>query len=194
MKHRGFEPRTTWLKVKCSTTWANAPSVIQLAFFRRQCPEPESNQWHEDFQSSALPTELSGLTNWVAGTGFEPMTFGLWARRASRLLHPAILCCIWYVFLFKNIPEKENGWRWIRTTEANCSRFTVCPLWPLGNLPIIQFNIKLYKADDRTRTDNLLITNQLLCQLSHVGNYLNGAYRARTYDPLLVRQMLSQLS
>ena len=28
--------------------------------------------------------------------------------------------------------------------------------------------IKL-KADDRTRTDNLLITNQLLCQLSHIG-------------------------
>ena len=26
-----------------------------------------------------------------------------------------------------------NGWRWIRTTEAICSRFTVCPLWPLGN-------------------------------------------------------------
>ena len=50
----------------------------------------------------------------------------------------------------------------------------------------------MYKADDRTRTDNLLITNQLLCQLSHVGT--DGAYRARTYDPLLVRQMLSQLS
>ena len=27
------------------------------------------------------------------------------------------------------------------------------------------------KADDRTRTDNLLITNQLLCQLSHIGMY-----------------------
>ena len=26
-----------------------------------------------------------------------------------------------------------------------------------------------HKADDRTRTDNLLITNQLLCQLSHIG-------------------------
>ena len=50
----------------------------------------------------------------------------------------------------------------------------------------------MYKADDRTRTDNLLITNQLLCQLSHIG--INGTYRARTYDPLLVRQMLSQLS
>ena len=53
------------------------------------------------------------------------------------------------------------------------------------------------KADDRTRTDNLLITNQLLCQLSHIGlqkSLQNGAYRARTCDPLLVRQMLSQLS
>ena len=56
------------------------------------------------------------------------------------------------------------------------------------------------KADDRTRTDNLLITNQLLCQLSHIGKTptksfsKDGTYRARTYDPLLVRQMLSQLS
>ena len=86
---------------------------------------------------------------------------------------------------------------------------------------------RLFKADDRTRTDNLLITNQLLCQLSHIGtkpygkwmgvdsnhrsnlqqiyslsplatretiHKMNGTYRARTYDPLLVRQMLSQLS
>ena len=50
------------------------------------------------------------------------------------------------------------------------------------------------KADKRTRTVNLLITNQLLCQLSHIGIFINGTYRARTYDPLLVRQMLSQLS
>ena len=62
---------------------------------------------------------------------------------------------------------------------------------------------KWYKADDRTRTDNLLITNQLLCQLSHIGIFAalnlqqalsSGTYRARTCDPLLVRQMLSQLS
>ena len=33
-----------------------------------------------------------------------------------------------------------NGWRWIRTTEAICSRFTVCPLWPLGNPSISQNN------------------------------------------------------
>ena len=54
-----------------------------------------------------------------------------------------------------------------------------------------------HEADERTRTVNLLITNQLLCQLSHIGILafrLNGTYRARTCDPLLVRQMLSQLS
>ena len=91
MSHRGLEPRTTWLKVKCSTAWASGPSPTFRHF---KCPEPESNQWHEDFQSSALPTELSGhvrLKSLVAGIGFEPMTFGLWARRASRLLHPALL-------------------------------------------------------------------------------------------------------
>ena len=31
-------------------------------------------------------------------------------------------------------------WRgWIRTTEAESSRFTVCPHWPLGNTPIFSF-------------------------------------------------------
>ena len=29
--------------------------------------------------------------------------------------------------------------------------------------------VQIKEADDRTRTDNLLITNQLLCQLSHIG-------------------------
>ena len=41
----------------------------------------------------------------------------------------------------------HNGQRWIRTTEANCSRFTVCPLWPLGNLPIYQ--IRKMRSDKK---------------------------------------------
>ena len=31
-----------------------------------------------------------------------------------------------------------GGW-WIRTTEGIASRFTVCPLWPLGKSPIFIF-------------------------------------------------------
>ena len=60
------------------------------------------------------------------------------------------------------------------------------------SLPPLAARESIHKADKRTRTVNLLITNQLLCQLSHIG--INGTNRARTYDPLLVRQMLSQLS
>ena len=29
-----------------------------------------------------------------------------------------------------------GGRGWIRTTEVSDNRFTVCPLWPLGNPPI----------------------------------------------------------
>ena len=56
-----------------------------------------------------------------------------------------------------------GGGRWIRTTEGIASRFTVCPLWPLGNSPI--FNCA--GAGGRTRTPDLLITNQLLYRLSY---------------------------
>ena len=33
----------------------------RLSTLKKRCPEPESNQRHRDFQSLALPTELSGL-------------------------------------------------------------------------------------------------------------------------------------
>ena len=108
------------------------------------------------------------------------MTSGLWARRASRLLHPAII----YFIICNYWKSNSNGQRWIRTTEAICSRFTVCPLWPLGNLPIYtQYEI-MWKADDRTRTDNLLITNQLLCQLSHIGIF-NCQMTPTGFEPVL---------
>ena len=48
---------------------------------------------------------------------------------------------------------------------------------PFGHSGIHPYGIVFHKADDRTRTDNLLITNQLLCQLSHIGilpNYLGN--------------------
>ena len=51
-----------------------------------------------------------------------------------------------------------------------------------------------FGAGDGTRTRDLLITNQLLYQLSYTSILMDGSNRARTCDILLVRQTLSQLS
>ena len=139
MRHRGFEPRTTWLKVKCSTDWANIPHIIDLhqLCVPRTGIEPVTRGFSvlcstdcAIWASIFLWWNNSRHKKRVAGAGFEPTTFGLWARRASRLLHPAT------IFNWQ-MNHHLNGWRWIRTTEAICSRFTVCPLWPLGNPSII---------------------------------------------------------
>jgi hypothetical protein len=55
------------------------------------------------------------------------------------------------------------------------SRFTVCPSWPLWYLP--SYVVVLYcplkmRAEERTRTADRLITNQLLYQLSYFGLFL----------------------
>ena len=98
----------------------------------------------------------------------------------------------------KNLPKQvllSGGGRWIRTTEGIASRFTVCPLWPLGKSPIFScclngagrrtrlikkqlISIALFTqavaligAGRRTRTPDLLITNQLLYQLSYTSKY-----------------------
>ena len=65
-----------------------------------------------------------------------------------------------------------GGQGWIRTTEVTDGRFTVCSLWPLGNLPIFSFADG--GAGGRTRTPDLLITNQLLYQLSYTSMSLNA--------------------
>ena len=62
---------------------------------------------------------------------------------------------------------------------------------PVGHLGISP--VPIHGANGRIRTPDLLITNQLLYQLSYT-SVLGGNNRARTYDPLLVRQVLSQLS
>ena len=60
----------------------------------------------------------------------------------------------------------RGGRGWIRTTEVVDGRFTVCSLWPLGNSSILNCG-----AGGRTRTPDLLITNQLLYQLSYTSIY-----------------------
>ena len=80
----------------------------------------------------------------------------------------------------------HNGWRRIRTFEGGANRFTVCPLWPLGNPSIKPIN----------GLEPLTCWLQISCSANWaISAYLeNGTNRARTCDPLLVRQVLSQLS
>ena len=128
----------------------------------KTCPEPESNQRHEDFQSSALPTELSGHRLYkslscgsriwtcdlrvMSPTSFQTapsrdIKLNSHKRKAddrtrtdNLLITNQLLCQLSHI----GASLQANGWRWIRTTEALSSRFTVCPLWPLGNPPITQ--------------------------------------------------------
>ena len=56
----GNEARTRYLHL-------GKVALYQMRYARRWCPEPESNQRHGDFQSPALPTELSGQIFFRAG-------------------------------------------------------------------------------------------------------------------------------
>ena len=84
------------------------------------------------------------------------------------------------------------GCGWIRTTEVEDSRFTVCPIWPLWNTPNVNVHFlafsfqlsalkflmadglrltadSLFGASSRTRTNDRWITNLVLYQLSYRG-------------------------
>ena len=52
---------------------------------------------------------------------------------------------IWQKNSRANMLWSSSGWRRIRTFEGIASRFTVCPLWPLGNPSVNEFII--YKEE-----------------------------------------------
>ena len=81
----------------------------------------------------------------VAGTGLEPATFGLWARRATNCSTPR--------------------WKWWREKDSNLRsrRRQIYSLLPLAARESLQKN----GAGDRNWTHNLLITSQLLYLLSY---------------------------
>ena len=55
-------------------------------------------------------------------------------------------------------------------SKALAGRFTVCSHWPLGHPSRGIDHSPKSLADNRNRTDDLLITSQLLYQLSYVGD------------------------
>ena len=84
----------------------------------------------------------------VAEAGLEPTTFGLWARRATNCSTPR-----WK--LIKKVVERVG----FEPTKRNAADLQSAPFSHSGTSP--------FGAGNRTWTHNLLITSQLLYQLSY---------------------------
>ena len=85
----------------------------------KSCRRPESNRYGyhypRDFKSRAS-----------ASSATTAYFFHTYLSLKSECIRAGTITLSRYV----------NGRRWIRTTEGSASRFTVCPLWPLGNSPM----------------------------------------------------------
>ncbi len=120
----------------------------------------DSNLRIHESKSCALPTWLIPNIYVVSAQGFEPRTHALEGRCSIQLSYaPTIYICI----SNKNGADEGSrtptpmaldpkssasansatsahffggGW-WIRTTEVDDNRFTVCPLWPLGKSSVL---------------------------------------------------------
>ncbi len=78
-----------------------------------------------------------------------------------------------------SFPKKEVGGDGFEPSKQFAADLQSVPFGHSGIHPYIQL-----KADDRNRTDNLLITNQLLCQLSHIGTLEHRTFRQTTQNGL----------
>ena len=99
----------------------------------------------------------------VAGAGLEPATFGLWARRATNCSTPRHLV-------------GGIGFEPMKAKPAD-----------LQSAPFNHSGIRPHGASNRTRTYDLLITNQLLYQLSYAStfsdksNYTHRSWYCQAY-------------
>ena len=84
----------------------------------------ESNQQPADYKSAALP-----LSQWSLFGGNNR------DRTCDPLLVRQMLSQLSYASII-NLKILNGGGGRIRTIETKRNRFTVCPLWPLGNSPI----------------------------------------------------------
>ena len=92
----GFEPATLALARRCSTT-EPLPHIW--------CRDPESNWGHADFQSAALPTELS-RQKMAELTGIEPAISGVTGRHVNRYTTAPLAGSV-----YTNAPKKSTARR-----------------------------------------------------------------------------------
>ncbi len=67
--------------------------------------------------------------------------------------------------------QNKMGGEGFEPSKLSQQIYSLPPLTTRESTQKLYLFLKKKKADDRTRTDNLLITSQLLCQLSHIGVY-----------------------
>ena len=85
-----------WLRFNCIYSDSTFPNSILLPFINR-IDKPFSGIFEKIGKRKDGFEKPSCL---VAGAGFEPTTFGLWARRATELLYPAIYnSAVFYSFI-----------------------------------------------------------------------------------------------
>ena len=118
--------------------------------------------------------------------GFEPTTSAVTGRRSNQLSHQANKSSTNLLSIKKWTLGDSNpgptGYEPVALTN-----------WAKG--PNLKKTLFSDKADDRTRTDNLLITNQLLCQLSHIGILnLNDSNGNRTRVTAVKGRCLNRLT
>ena len=77
-----------------------------------------------------------------------------------------------------------GGW-WIRTTESNANRFTVCPLWPLGKSSTLELVIGI---------EPTTCWLQVSCSTVEPHQHIGGNSRTWTCDPMINSHLLYQLS
>ena len=93
------------------------------------------------------------------------------------------------LILTKKRERKQRCKNLIKTNRRNAGKFNISPTFQCCRRPESNRYGRLVPQDFKSCASASSATAAFLAQTSP-----NGAYRARTYDPLLVRQMLSQLS
>ncbi len=166
----GIEPPTLWASITCSTDWAIGPKWRS----RR-----ELNSRSPLWQRGMLTTTPRDL---VAEIGFEPMTFGLWAQRATRLLYSAII-----------INGGDGGIRTPAGLTTTLS-FQDWPLQPdLGTSPFIYLNIYswiiIIGGPCRTRTYDQPVMSRLLWP-TELKDLIGSERETRTHDPVGMNHVL----